>query len=147
MEETEVKEFRKILRNFERALEIQNQSSCCCGVTITQCHALMELDLNDNITLNELASGIHLDKSTVSRTVESLVNNGLIDRTIPKSNRRTTRLALTVKGREVCHSINSGNNKYYRKALDEVPEDLRTCFLKGFEAFVNSMINQNKPVH
>ena len=145
MEESVVRDFRRILRNFERELNIQNQSACCCGVTITQCHTLMELDIKDNITLNELAAKIHLDKSTVSRTVENLVNNGLIRRTIPKSNRRTTMITLTAKGSEVCHSINSGNDLYYQSALNEIPDDLKVSFLKGFETFVAAMAKLNEP--
>ena len=147
MEEIPVREFRRILRNFERELGIQNQSGCCCGVTISQCHALMELDLKDNITLNDLSAKIHLDKSTVSRTVESLVNNGLILRTIPKSNRRTTRLTLTPEGKEICHTINSGNDFYYKQVLKSISIDLQIGFLKGFEVLVKAMTLQNESAH
>jgi DNA-binding MarR family transcriptional regulator len=145
MEKIPVREFRRILRNFERELNIQNQSGCCCGVTITQCHVLMELDKQDNITLNELAAKINLDKSTVSRTVDGLVNKELIDRTIPKSNRRTTLLTLNDKGKNVCRTINSGNDIYYRKALSSIPAELLEPFMKGFEAMVETMVLLNQP--
>nr|NQU89587.1 MarR family transcriptional regulator [Bacteroidota bacterium] len=143
MGEIPVRAFRRILRNFERELNVQNQSGCCCGITITQCHTLMELDIEDNITLNELAARIHLDKSTVSRTVESLVNKGLIERTIPKSNRRTTLITLTMEGKEVCNSINSGNDIYFGEVLFALPVDLRSAFYEGFEAVVNAMTKLN----
>jgi DNA-binding MarR family transcriptional regulator len=146
MEEIPVREFRRILRNFERELNIQNQSSDCCGVTIPQCHMLMALDIKDNITLNELSETINLDKSTVSRTVETLVNNELIDRTIPKNNRRTIILTLTSKGKSVCKSINSQNDRYYKKALAAIPIQYREAFLKGFEAFTNEMFQINKKI-
>lgn len=145
MEDIPVREFRQILRNFERELNIQNQSGCCCGVTVTQCHVLMALDKQDNITLNELAVLVNLDKSTVSRTVDSLVNNNLIDRTIPKSNRRTTRLTLTPSGTEACHTINSGNDLYYKLVLSSIPLEIYPAFLKGFQAMVEAMVLQNHP--
>jgi DNA-binding MarR family transcriptional regulator len=145
MKKTVVREFRRILRIFERELNIQNQSGCCCGVTVTQCHTLLELDKKDNVTLNELATRLNLDKSTVSRTVDSLVKNELIDRTIPKSNRRTTCLALTSKGKERCQTINTGNDLYFSQVLSALPENIREPFLIGFETLANSMTLLNKP--
>lgn len=143
MKNIPVRKFRKILRDFERELNIQNQSSCCCGVSVTQCHALMELDNRDNITLNELSSRLNLDKSTVSRTVDTLVNQGLIERTIPKSNRRTTLITLNEQGKEVVKTINSGNDFYYKQVLSEIPENLLDNFLLGFEALSKAMSSQN----
>lgn len=146
MEEISAREFRNTLRIFERELGIQNQSKCCGGVTVTQCHLLMELDKRNNITLNELADQLHLDKSTVSRTVETLVNNGLVDRTIPKNNRRTTLISLTDKGKILCNTINQGNDDYYSKVLDSIPIPIRGNFYEGFKAMAQAMedINNSK---
>ncbi|MCX6223185.1 MAG: MarR family transcriptional regulator [Bacteroidia bacterium] len=143
MQDLPVRKFRRILRNFERELNSQNQSGCCCGVTITQCHTLMALDQKDNITLNELAELVCLDKSTVSRTVDNLFKSQLIDRTIPESNRRTTLITLTQKGKETCRTINSGNDFYYRQVFASIPADLIAPFLQGFEILANSMALQN----
>ncbi|MCK9422343.1 MAG: MarR family transcriptional regulator [Bacteroidales bacterium] len=144
MEDSQVSEFRRILRHFERELEFQNQSGCCCGVTLTQCHALMELALNDNITMNELADRLHLDKSTVSRTVDNLVQADLIDRKIPASNRRTTMIKLTKKGRSVCKTINNGNNQFFIQALNAIPSDKLADFLQSFEQLTSAMMKLNK---
>lgn len=145
MEKNAVREFRQVLRNFERELNIQNQSGCCCGVTVTQCHTLMALDKQDKVTLNELSEMVSLDKSTVSRIVDSLVKAEFIDRTIPEKNRRTTVITLTAKGKDACRTINSGNDFYYKKVLSAVPEDLRSAFLSGFEAMVEAMASMNLP--
>lgn len=144
MNNIHVREFRKVLRIFERELAVQNQSTCCCGVTIAQCHTLMELDIKDNITLNELAQRVNLDKSTVSRTVETLVNQELLDRTIPKNNRRTTLISLTDQGREVVKTINSGNDYYYRQVLMQIPEEIRGTFMEGFRILADNMVLLNK---
>ena len=138
-----VNEFRRILRNFERELNFQNQSGCCCGVTITQCHTLMELVLKDNVTVNELAKRLHLDKSTVSRTIDNLVQADLVGREIPLSNRRTTRIKLTEKGHSFCKTINEGNNQYFLKALHAIPSEKLVDFIQSFEKFTNEMIRLN----
>ncbi|MCK9422348.1 MAG: MarR family transcriptional regulator [Bacteroidales bacterium] len=138
-----VSEFRRILRSFERELNFQNQSSCCCGVTLTQCHALMELETTESITMNELAKKLHLDKSTVSRTVDNLFQSNLIDREIPTSNRRTTRIKLDKNGRSVCKTINEGNNEYYKQALRAISPEKLADFLSAFEQLTNGMMKLN----
>jgi DNA-binding MarR family transcriptional regulator len=139
MNEIPVREFRSILRQFERAISAQNQSSCCCRVSLNQCHLLMELDQKDGITLNELSDRLGLDKSTVSRTVEALVNQGMVDRIIPKENRRTTRISLTNAGKETCRTINRGNDRYFKKILSVVPAGHREGFLEGFRLLTAAM--------
>lgn len=143
MIDNQIANFRRILRLFERELSIQNQSSCCCGVTITQCHTLMELDKNDHNTLNELASKLHLDSSTVSRNVENLVKNGLLYRTIPPDNRRITIISLTQKGKSICKTINRDNNKYYQEVLKAIPADKLDNFLDNFESLAKEMLQMN----
>jgi len=144
MDNKTIRKFRENLRHFERELSTQNSSSCCCDVTVSQCHTLMELHKNDILNLNELAAKLILDKSTVSRIVESLVNNKLVDREVPKSNRRITIISLTDKGKKVCQEINRGNDKYYNSILGSIPEKKQKVFLEVFELIIKNMIHQNK---
>jgi len=139
MKEIPVREFRNILRKFERVIDTQNQSACCCNVTVPQCHLLMELDRSDDTTLNELSARLGLDKSSVSRTVESLVNKGMVDRIIPKDNRRTTRIRLTKQGKDTCRTINRDNDKYFKKVLASIPVIYKEGFLIGFRALAETM--------
>ena len=147
MDSDTVRKFRENLRVFERELDIQNNSGCSCGVTLSQCHALMELSKTNNITLSQLSEKLSLDKSTVSRTVESLVNNELITRTIPKENRRITKLTLTKMGIAVCKQINTGNDDYYEKALNSIPDVELPVFFKSFETLVNYMKKVNSDMN
>ena len=136
-------EFREYLRHFERELQKKNTSQCCNGVSLAQCHTLLEISKHTELTLNKLSKELNLDKSTVSRTVEGLVNLGLITRTIPKENRRIVNLNLTIQGKEVCKTINSGNNFYYSQVLQILPEKELSSFLSSFELIVNQMIKLN----
>ena len=139
-----VGQFRDVLRIFERELDFQNNSGCCCGVTLSQCHALMELSKEDNLSLNLLSEKLSVDKSAVSRTIENLVNKDLVVRKIPKENRRVTNLKLTKMGIDVCNQINTGNNGYYVKALSSIPDDDLAIFLRSFENMVAHMSKLNK---
>ena len=144
MDQKVVRKFREILRIFERELESQNNSSCCCGVTLSQCHTLMELSKTDNIGLNQLSEQLSIDKSAASRTVENLVTKKMVERSIPKENRRTTKLKLTQTGITVCQQINNGNDNYYSKALGAIPTDDLAVFLRTFENMVSHMSKLNR---
>lgn len=139
-----VTEFREILRVFERELDRQNNSSCCCGVTLSQCHVLMELSKSDPISLNQLAKKLAVDKSAASRTVEQLVSRQMVHRSIPREDRRTTMLSLTRTGTQVCRQINEGNDDYYHRALRSIPAADLHVFLRSFEAMVSGMSKMNR---
>ncbi len=104
----------------------------------------MELSKKDNISLNHLSEQLSIDKSAASRTVENLVTKKMVERSIPKENRRTTILKLTEAGINVCKQINTGNDEYYSKAFGEIPADDLTVFLRTFEAMVSHMSKLNK---
>lgn len=144
MNSKQIEDFRKNLRHFERELNIQNNAHCSQGVSLAQCHALMELSSNEELNLNELATALYLDKSTVSRTVDSLVKQKLIYRNIPEHNRRQVNLSLTEKGQSNCDSINEGNNKYYEQLFSVLDKKEQDQFLKSFEKLVTQMIKLNK---
>ncbi|MFO7658744.1 MAG: MarR family transcriptional regulator [Bacteroidales bacterium] len=136
-------DFREHLRHFEREIEIQNSSNCCCGVTLTQCHTLMELDKQDNISLKTLSERLFQDKSTVSRIVEGLVNLGLVDREIPKNNRRAVLIKLTKQGISVCEKINTGNNQYFQQVFNSLSQEQLQIFIDSFKIIVSKMSEAN----
>src|SRR3989304_5337919 len=109
MEQEYIKKLRKIIRKFEKKIFFQNNDSCCNCVTLAQCHTLMEIENMGIISVTELAKCMSLDKSTVSRTVDSLVNTGLIKREIPSENRRMALINLTETGQKTCDDINLKN--------------------------------------
>jgi DNA-binding MarR family transcriptional regulator len=103
----------------------------------------MELDKQDSISLKDLSEQLYLDKSTLSRTIEGLVNLGLVDRVIPRNNRRSIIIKLTEQGASVCKKINTSNNKYYQMLLDSLPKDQLSIFIESFKTIVAKMIEMN----
>jgi len=141
----QVRKFREVLRAFERELLFQVNANAC-GVTIAQCHALMEVEKSRQTKVGDLAKTMSLDKSTISRTVDGLVRIGLVKRTIPEENRRTTYIHLTNRGTEVCNSINDENDFYFNDLLNSLTEGELNPFLKGFEKVTNKMRMLNNKI-
>ena len=135
-----IKVFRKLLRRFEREIFMQNNESCCNGVTVAQCHTLLEIENKGKESLTELSKTLGLDKSTISRTVDGLVNIGLLDRTIPAENRRMATIQLTEAGKGVCHSINCNNDKYFSDTLSVLSDSEKEELNRLLEKVTNRMI-------
>lgn len=115
---------REIIRIIVRKLGLlQKTDAACCGITVGQCHALVEIGRARTLSLNELAEILALDKSTMSRTVDNLVNGGLVERNIDKGDRRYTTLNLTVEGTTMVEFINCSMNEYFDRVLSAVPKE------------------------
>lgn len=140
-----VKVFRQLLRRFERELFMQNNDSCCNGVTLAQCHTLLEIESKGKESLTELAKTLGLDKSTISRTVDGLVNVGLADRTIPAENRRMATIQLTEAGKNICNSINSTNDKYFEDILTVLSDSDKTELIRLLEKVIIRMAELRSP--
>jgi DNA-binding MarR family transcriptional regulator len=67
-------------------------------MTTSQKLALHELYLGGPMRLNDLASRMGITAPTASRTIDALVELGLVDRLTDPDDRRALRLALTATG-------------------------------------------------
>jgi DNA-binding MarR family transcriptional regulator len=140
METSEVRKFRENLRRFERLVVAQMKgSSCCSGVTLAQCHALLEIEVRQSLSLGELAEALGLDKSTLSRTVDGLVNIGLVKRDLHPQDRRSVQLSLTSQGQQTCDRINNDNDEIFIRVLDRIELRNRRDILGGFQELVAAM--------
>ena len=144
MDQKYINHFRQIIRIFDRELSFQNNASCCNGISVAQCHTLLEIEKNSEISVSELANNLSLDKSTVSRTVEGLVNISLVDRVIPKENRRMALINLTDNGKQVCSTINFSNDGYIKAVLKDFTQEEQEEFLRLFEKLTKNMSEERK---
>jgi DNA-binding MarR family transcriptional regulator len=136
--------FRETMRIFDREMYYQNNASCCNGISLAQCHALLEIEKNSEFSISELAENLSLDKSTISRTVDGLVNISLVDRIIPKENRRKALLSLTNNGKQVCKTINYTNNSYIENVLKDFTGNERDEFLRLFKKLTSNMTKERQ---
>ena len=71
------------------------------GLTTTKMRALAILSIASPVTINELSLYALTEQSTMSRTLDSLVEQGLIDRRPQKGDARVREVELTNRGREI----------------------------------------------
>ena len=110
------------LRLLERILgwEFGDQSECC-GLTNSQRTVIIEVGGKGRASLVDLVQSLGLDASTLSRTINGLVNIGLVRREIKAEDRRYITLTLTPQGEETFRRIENLVDGYFRKALGTIP--------------------------
>ena len=122
MGDPSIRALRKDLRVLEREIELTLSSQTgCCGITVAQCHLLLEVEQRDRTSVTELAAALELDKSTLSRAVDGLCRVGLLDREADPSSRRQQVIRLTTKGKAKAASINGLCDRFYARILDSIP--------------------------
>lgn len=136
---SEIRKFRDTLRRFERLVFEQFKgSSCCTEVSLTQCHALLEIEARGVASLNEVAKSLGLDKSTLSRTIDNLVDTGLVSRALNDEDRRSVELSLTSPGEKICDRINDMNDRLVSRVFEHIDEASRERVMGAFQELVSA---------
>ena len=133
---------RELLRVLARNLGIlQKSDASCCGVTLTQCHAIVEIGRKEKISLVDLADLLGVDKSTMSRTVNNLVEADLVVRELDAENRRYVIIQLTENGRSVFQNIEKSMESYYKSIFGSIPEDKKNQVLESLQLLTDAVRN------
>lgn len=133
---------RWLLAELARAmLLLEKSESGCCGVSLSQCHLLLEVFRRggEGAAVGELALALSLDPSTVSRVADGLVRQGLLGREEDDRDRRRVVLVLTAKGRGLVESINLQMEAYAREVLAFIPPQERVRVLESLELLVEAL--------
>lgn len=142
MIEQESGTLRELLRILVRHLGVLEKSDAsCCGVTITQCHAIVEIGRKGKISLIDLSDLLTVDKSTMSRTVNTLVESGLALREMDTANRRYIVIQLTLEGQNVFKRIEKSMDNYYKNIFSTIPEAKRGQILESLAILTEAAKN------
>ena len=84
-------------------------------LSITQLHYLHAIKEIDNVTFRDLVAKFHVQKSTVTDSVNRLIKAGLVCKKQSAEDLRVFHLYLTEKGRELLSLENQGYYKFAQK--------------------------------
>jgi DNA-binding MarR family transcriptional regulator len=134
--------FRRLLRYLERYVMTNlKDDSMCCGVTSNQCHILLETAEKGEVDISELRNYLGLDKSTISRIVDSLVNVDLILRKENPEDRRYQKVSLSDKGKVFVESINAESDFFYSAIFNALPDIVKGRINEDMQALSDVFIN------
>jgi len=82
-----------------------------------------------------------VDKSTMSRTVNNLVEADLAARELDAANRRYVIIQLTDNGRSVFQNIEKSMETYYKNVFGAIPENRRNQVLESLQLLTDAVKN------
>lgn len=139
-----VRELRELIRQLMRSSSFHDRfEASCCGITLAQCHTIIEIASAREISLNELAERLGVDNSTMSRTINNLLDRGLAVRNTDPRDRRYVKIKLTDKGFEMYRSIRTNMNMYYMSLLKDIPEEKHGQIIESLSLLLEAMKNES----
>lgn len=138
--EEQAKALREMTRKMARNLSLLDRDrASCCGVTLAQCHAIVEIGRVGVATPSFLATTLRLDKSTVTRLADSLVEQEFVLRSQNPGDRRSVTLSLTEKGLRFFEGTENSMNSFFLSVIERIPENDRKAFLSGLGSVVEAL--------
>lgn len=98
---------------------------CCFDISVSQCYALEGLVRRGDMTLNDLAAFLYIDKSTASRVVDALERKGYVARAPHPKDGRAVLLTATPAGRELEAKIRESILAEERQLLADFTPEVR----------------------
>lgn len=135
-----VEALRDLFRTVARDLGLFDKNEAtCCGVTTAQNRTILELGYVGTVSLLDLAVQLGVDKSTMSRTVESLVRARLVERKQDSENRRYVKVSLTERGQAIFQETDGKLIRYYEAILSAIPEEKQKQVLESALLMASAM--------
>lgn len=137
---SQIKTLRHDMRLLARKMELMTKGEAnCCGITLTQCHLLTEIGWAGAASLNTLSERLGVDKSTMSRNIDILVNSGLVSRMTDPDNRRAVTITLTDEGRQLFSQVEASMTQFYETLYNALPPDKRSQVLESLELLLTAL--------
>ena len=145
MEIEKIQFLREKLRLMEREMNDPfGRDAGCCGLTLAQCHTLLEVGNKGEVSLVDLASSFGLDTSTLSRMIQGLVVLGLVNRLTNEKDRRYVTISLSDQGLKLFDQIETMFNTYFSQVLELIPFEKRDTIIESIGLFSDAVRKRNE---
>ncbi len=125
---------------FIRAFGLHQPDTTPCDqpVSVSEAHALAELDRDGPLTQSALAARLRLEKSTVSRLVGLLIQRGWVRRGRRDGDARLVWLEVTDDGRSTAHELGAARAARFGRLLDAIPQTRRHDVIDALNLLINA---------
>jgi DNA-binding MarR family transcriptional regulator len=130
--------FTRLARFFN---QLMREQLGCGPVTVQQCYTLEALR-DGPLSMKDLAAEVALHQSTLTRVVEKLEKQHLVQRTRMPDNQRSVEVDLTDAGRQTYLFLDAAGSQMISDLLDLIPTERRTVIVDAMEELAN-LLNPN----
>lgn len=136
--ETLIPHIRSASRQLVREFGLLDNRFAAIG-SVSQCHALMELDAHGVMNLGQLSAMLNLEKSTTSRLVTQMLEKEICRIQADKNDRRNKLISLTKKGCALANKIHVEAKLQVEQALEIMTEDEKHMVVRGLSIYAKAL--------
>jgi DNA-binding MarR family transcriptional regulator len=133
-----ISQIRSASREMVRQFGLLSNRFSAIGST-SQCHALVELDTQGVMTLGQLSTILNLEKSTTSRLVMQMADEGICQIKPDATDRRNKLISLTEKGLMLVNQIHIEAKAQVVQALELLTEEEKAAVVRGLSIYANAL--------
>ena len=131
---------RENLRILVRKLGVlERNEASCCGITLSQSYTIVEIGRAGTISVTLLTEILGVDKSTVSKSVDKLVNNGFLVRNVDQEDRRSVILCLSDKGKLLFEKVEKQATSYFEKVVADIADDKCDQIIESLQYLIQAL--------
>ena len=110
------------------------------GLSLSRHRALSTIAGQGPLTMSELADYSAIDRTTMTRIVDQLVEAELVERATPREDRRQVILSLTPKGDRACRESLKTIWRHNRRLLEGLDEERQRTTARVLEGFLGRLV-------
>ncbi|MBI9045278.1 MAG: MarR family transcriptional regulator [Anaerolineaceae bacterium] len=112
-------------------------------ITFDQFHTLRRIN-HGHDSVSKLANDKRISRPAISRSVDTLVNKGLVTRTTNPDDRRQIALAPSEKGSDLLEKIFEGNRVWMAKQFAEIQNEDLEKIIQAFETLRTVLLTDSE---
>jgi putative acetyltransferase len=128
--------FREALRGINRRAGVLKSDPYGIGLSLTQGSALVDIGRYGPLKPNDLVRLLHLEKSSVSRLLKGLENNGYISVGDDDGDARSKVISLTRSGQKAVETIDRQSNALVSEILGCLENEEQKAVVAAFKKLI-----------
>lgn len=140
-----IDKMRSAARQIVRELGFMQKGLAGTTLSPSAVHTIIELGHGTVTNASDLGALLHLEKSSVSRLVQKLANDGLIEAVSDPGDKRSRLLVLTPNGKSLCREVEGFARRQLWSGLDRLSTDDIDRIETGLALFAKALSADSQP--
>ncbi|SDT02934.1 MarR family winged helix-turn-helix transcriptional regulator [Bradyrhizobium canariense] len=136
---TLIDDIRAASRQMVRELGFMEATLAATDYPPSAVHTILEIGLRGPMTSGQLTELLHLEKSSVSRMVRKLIENGELKEASDAEDARIKPLSLTAKGRRTLAALHDFGRRQVSGALERLSEAEQRVVRDGLTIYARAL--------
>lgn len=132
--------FSQVVGELFRKLNLLNRDQkVCYGITLSQCCAIETLARKGRLTMNELSQYQGVTVSTMTRIVDVLVRDEIVQRINNPADRRTVCIELTPQGQDWAQKLKKCTEDYTGQILRQIAGEKQAQVVESMDLLIRAI--------